>query len=153
MNELCSSLGIIESEVIKNHHGGCNCYLSLDFGMGKPIPLAYYKYGMDPQISAISETSTSLISFDQTLVAVNLVDGEVVFSVDFFTPIYEFKTINSLALIVVVCEMNVYVLNNSGLEIWTEGYSEIITDYNIDNENIFIETEDGWSIKYSIING
>ena len=57
-------------------------------------------------------------------------------------------------LIVVICELDVYVINVMGYIIWTLGFRDIITDFMIfEGNKLRIETNDGDITTFLIENG
>jgi hypothetical protein len=53
----------------------------------------------------------------------------------------------------VICQMNVYVLNDVGNQVWTIGFLEFVYDFRVDGEDLLIEEEGGRKTCFKIATG
>ena len=154
ISEMCSVLKIAESELLMDHimdyH---NSYVGIFFEGYPPIGLAYGGYGTKPQLQVLDQSTTILIGFDATIVAIDYTTHTQLFRSECFVLFHEYYYMKALGVIIVTCELDMYVIDTAGNRIWGVGFRDIGTDYKICGDILHITTIEGWEFDYEILTG
>jgi hypothetical protein len=151
-SELCASLKVEESVVITDPNDGYDTFIAIQFKDYTPIPVAFHYLGSMPQLYTRDHTTQIFIGFDQVLVSIDYSTGEKILQAEFDTPLYEYIVLETQQTIVVVCEMDSYILDFNGVQIRTSGYPDSVNEYEIRGDYLYIQTEEGIEASLSILN-
>ena len=114
--------------------------------------LIYYYVGIKPKF--ISNGNKIFLGFNKELIYFDINFNERIASIKLNSLFYDLMYIELKNLIVVICELDVYVINVMGYIIWTLGFRDIITDFMIfEGNKLRIETNDGDITTFLIENG
>ncbi len=117
------------------------------------IGLSYDWQGLQPNLLLFSEQKKIICSFGTEIVCIDCVLKDIVFRHTLNSLIFSINHVQNRNLIVIIHEMGVMVIHENGEKIWSCGGTDIIQDYKVDDNSVYILCEDGYDIKLSIFDG
>jgi len=115
--------------------------------------LVYSYSGLKPEVIKING-SKILIGFDKALLLIDQLKKILLEERKLSSLFYEFINVGRNNLIVVICELDLVVLDFDGEILWSIGFKDIIEDFYVENsEFLNITCSDGQDYKFDINNG
>ena|GEM_PF-1594275 len=128
-----------------------NTYQIISFiGCDFAIAIAYYDCNLELQIKL--NNNILFLGFERNFICINISSSEILYEKNTLSVIYEFLIVNHL--LIVICELEVYVFSIDGKYIWTIGFIDIIEDFKvIDDTFLCIQCANEEEYRYDIYTG
>lgn len=107
-------------------------------------------HGLKPQY-AINESDEIIVGFNKEICLISIGSPDKVLRKELDSLFYEFKIIKGLNMVLVICETEVYCLNQKFKNIWSVCL-DLIVDHEISDEYVKVITDEGTGV-YSILDG
>ena len=111
-----------------------------------------HSFGVPIQIDSTGDSSGILIGHESQLDCISASSAKVLWTLKFDSVFFQFKTLKEKSWIVVIEEAGVLVLDYNGNKIWSYP-TDVITDYQITDSDVTVNTMDEKEIKISIATG
>lgn len=116
--------------------------------------ISYYYTGLQPEVFISDNYNRIFIGFDKFILCIDLDKKELKNKIKMGSLFYEFINIGSSSLIVVICELELIVVDYNGNIKWSIDFKDIIEDFSIEkNGFINIKCSDEQEFKFNIQNG
>lgn len=126
-----------------------NTFLIICFDNNRAFGIAYFDYGIKPGLYYSINYRNLYLGFGIKFIAIDITQKKMLINDSLKSVFYEILTSSDMKFIYVICELDVYCYCNEK-QVWERGFSDIIVDYNIiDNEQIVIVCDDGR--RYTLI--
>lgn len=117
------------------------------------IGIQYDWHGLQPNLLLFPQHQKIMCSFENELVCIDCISKDVAFRHTLSSLIFSINHIEKRHLIVVIHEMGVMVMHETGQEIWSCDGTDIIQNYKISDDRIYILCADGYDITFSVSDG
>ena len=140
-------------KIFGNFTGVNNRYEAVeDYNGNFLFGLIYYYTGIKPKF--IIENNEIFLGFDKEIICFSCEKKEVYRVIKLSSLFYDLFNIKGKKLILIICELDIYVINNGGLIVWEMGFKDLIVDFEIlKNEKLKIITFDGDETIFLLENG
>ena len=130
-----------------------NNFLIICFDDIRAFGIAYYDYGIKPDYYYSITHKCLYLGVGMKFICMNTEQEKIVTNDNLKSVFYEILVCSNGEFICVICELNAYCYCN-GKQIWEMGFSDIIVDYIIiNNEQIIITCDDGRRYTLILQNG
>lgn len=117
------------------------------------VAIMYNWQGVESNSIIIASINQLIVSFECDIVWID-VDNKKIFSKEIFPlPVYTIKYFEKENILVVIYEMGISVFDKQAKKLWEMGTSDIIVDYDINEQNIITECMDGNKVIFNTITG
>ena len=128
-----------------------NRFCVLNTNMGN-IAFSYYELGIAP--SVVIENKILFLSFGVSCYVINLVGNKLLYQSNGLASIvFEIVKCSTKSCVVFVGELSLLCFSIEGLLMWKNSYRNIIFDWRVTDEGIFVELENGEKMLVSFENG
>lgn len=118
------------------------------------IGFIYYDVGLDPQIESLTLSNNIFVGINSIYACLDSTPKTVLFEEKLPSLLYEILIDSDSKYIVFVCELDVFVYENSGSLLCSMGFKNVIEDYYLEGtEFIVIECDDGDKTTFSLESG
>jgi hypothetical protein len=117
------------------------------------IGIQYDWHGLQPNLLLFPNHQKIMCSFENEIVCVDCMSKNIVFRHTLNSLIFSINYVEARHIIVVIQEMEIMVMHETGQEIWSCGGTDIIQNYEISDDWIYILCADGYDITFSILDG
>ncbi|MDL2302373.1 hypothetical protein LJC58_08460 [Lachnospiraceae bacterium OttesenSCG-928-D06] len=117
------------------------------------LPITYCEYGIEPKIQYAQKSNVLVIGFEKKLMIFDIVSKQLIDEKVLQSVFYTFLFHEAEDCIVIVCELDVLVIDIHGNIIWDIGFHDIVTDYQIIDNKLIINSADGDITHYAIKDG
>ena len=124
-------------------------YSGEKFGIG----LSYDWQGLQPNLLFFSDQQKIICSFGNKIVGIDFEMKNIIFRHTLNSIIVSIRHISKRHLIVIIHEMGVMVIHETGKIIWSCGGTDVIQEYKINDDSVYILCEDGYDVTFSILDG
>ena len=116
--------------------------------------LVYYSNGIEPQFSVVEKIDSIFVGFENSIARVNLKTKNILFDLQLPSTFYEFIYVDKLNLVVISCELDVFVIQHDGEKRWSIGLTDIVNEFRIkDEKSIYVTCDDGNEFEFNIMDG
>ena len=133
-------------------HGATHCYLlRLPEDAGPAIGLAAQTHGIAPKVLLDPRSGVAFASFGSTVTAFSVKNGDIKYSKELGTPVYELLRIDPDHSAVVLHELGLMKLSPSGERLWAHDTS-LVEGHEVAGDVVTLLTEDS-RCSYSLVDG
>lgn len=109
-------------------------------------------YGLKPNLLMQPELNVILFGYNQEVVGVNVKNREIAFRIKLNSLFYYFLPLKNQGIVLIVQEVDVTAITESGKELWKYG-KDIITQTAIEGEKLYLNFMDESPACLNILNG
>lgn len=118
------------------------------------IGFIYYDIGLLPQIKLLTLSNNIFVGINSIYACLDYTTKTVLFEEKLPSLLFEILIDLDSKYIVFICELDVFVYENSGSLLWSMGFRNVIEDYYLEGaESIVIECDDGDKTTFSLESG
>lgn len=152
--ELCKVNDIDKSIILGDVNGENNKFEVIMLADNSFVcAIVYYDYGIKPRILAQEDKSIWFIGFSKMLICFDYDIKKIFVQKELPSLFYEFIKVDSQNVVIAICELDVFVFKNDGEIIWNIGFRDIIIDFYIRDNKLFIKCNDEDETIFLIIDG
>lgn len=152
--ELQELLRVRGGKLIGDPRGADHCYLlEIPEGLGYiPLGLAAQTHGLEPAVVLLPRTTTLLALHGMVISRVNGADGALIYSMKLDMPAYEFLRIEENGAVVILHELGLIKLSDTGEVVWTQD-TYVVEGHSVSGDIVTLDIEGGVQRRYSLTSG
>ena len=153
IREMCSIMNLNKSDIMGDLSKENNSFMEIKLKSYGSIGIAYYNYGIKPRIEVKYDIPVLYLGLDKSFMSINYSTNRVIFHKVLDSIFYDYVSFEALNLILIIGELDVYVININGDQIWSIGFRDIIVDFTVNDSSLYVKINNGDETIFAIQDG